>query len=351
MEQEVTSRNTKNQILDAYNKLLKKVQEQKSQEPKKIQEEKQNLELTQKAKMLNNEGIVKEVAALKVNFSASLDKLGDQFISEYNKFEELQKAINIERKNLEELYELSASTDSLAVMLMAQKEQKEQFEQEMAQQKEELSESIKREKEQHETDMKEKRALWKKEQEERILAEKEALENRKRDRNREEEEYLYNLKLNRKKEADIYEEKKQKLERELNERRTAFEKEFQERKTAIEEAEAELNQLRIQNAEFPKELKEAVDAAVKSAADKLMAEHKFEIQLRDKETAGELKLKEQTITTLISKIKEMENAMKEMSQKTAIAESSVKDIAIKAIESSSKPYYFEKHKESSSVEK
>ncbi len=351
MEQEVTSKNTKNQILDAYNELLQKVQEQKSQEPKKVKEEKQNLELTQKAKSLSNEGIVKEVAALKVNFSSALDKLGDQFVSEYNKFEELQKAISIERKNLEELYQLSANTDSLAVMLMAQKEQKEKFEQEMTQRREELTEKINREKEQHETEMGEKRALWKKEQDERAAAEKEEAANRKKERDREEEEYLYNLKLNRKKEVDIYEDKKQKLDRELTEKKAAFEKEFQERKTAIEEAETELNELRIKNAEFPAELEKAVNDAVKATADKLKAEHKFEMQLRDKETEGELKLKDQAIAALTSKIKEMEATIKEMSQKTATAESSVKDIAMKAIESSSKPYYFEKYKESPSVEK
>jgi len=39
MTQEISNRNTKNQILEAYEELLKKVQEQKSEEPKKVQEE------------------------------------------------------------------------------------------------------------------------------------------------------------------------------------------------------------------------------------------------------------------------------------------------------------------------
>ena len=45
-----------------------------------------------------------------------------------------------------------------------------------------------------------------------------------------------------------------------------------------------------------------------------------------------MKLKEQTILAMNGKIKEMENNIKEMSQKTAKAETSVKDIAMKAIE-------------------
>ena len=41
----------------------------------------------------------------------------------------------------------------------------------------------------------------------------------------------------------------------------------------------------------------------------------------------------------------METTVKEFSQKSVAAETSVKDIAMKAIESSSKPYFIEKNKE------
>jgi len=57
---------------------------------------------------------------------------------------------------------LSANTDSLSVMLLAQKEKKEQFEQEMAIRKAELEEKIKSEKERFETEIAEKKAQWKK---------------------------------------------------------------------------------------------------------------------------------------------------------------------------------------------
>ena len=39
MTQEISSKNTKNQILEAYEGLLTRVKEQKSEEPKKMQEE------------------------------------------------------------------------------------------------------------------------------------------------------------------------------------------------------------------------------------------------------------------------------------------------------------------------
>jgi len=53
---------------------------------------------------------------------------------------------------------------------------------------------------------------------------------------------------------------------------------------------------------------------------------------------------------LRTKIKDLEAFTKELTQKTATAEISVKDIAIKAIESSGKMHYFEKTKETSNKE-
>jgi hypothetical protein len=226
MEPIVSSKSTKNKILEAYEALLKKVQEKKTEEPKKVQEQQQKLELTTKAKSLSNEGIVKNIAELKVSVSSALDKLGEQFVVEYKKFEELQLAIGIEKQSLEDLYQLSANTDSLAVMLLAQKETRERFDAEMDQRKKELGDKINSEKEKHETEMLEKRARWKKEQDEYALALKEEQGTNKKERLREEEEYQYVLKMTRKKEMDQYEEKKQKLEKDLEDKKASFEKVF-----------------------------------------------------------------------------------------------------------------------------
>src|ERR1035437_4641652 len=310
MESEISTKNTKSEILSAYDELLKKVRDKKTEEPKKVQEQQKQENLVKKAAAFSNENIVKGIAGLKVDLASSLDKLGENLVLEFRKFEELQQAIQVEQKNLEDLYQLSVVADSLSVMLLAQKEKKEQFEQETWQQKS-----------------------------------KEESEESKKNRTRAEEEYQYNLKISRKKEADVYEEKKQKLEKDLTEKRTAFEKEFAEREVKIKESEAELKELRIRNAAFPSDLEKAVNTSVLTVTEKLETTYRFEKELREKEALGELKLKEQIIETLKSKIKDMEITMKELSQKTATSEASVKDIAIKAIESTSKPYFVEKTRE------
>jgi hypothetical protein len=344
------SKNTKNEILAAYDELLKKVSDNKTEEPKKLQEAQKQEAVVKKAESLSNESIIKGIAGLKVDITSALDKLGEKFAEEYKKFDELQQAIQTEKKNLEDLYQLSASTDSLSVMLLAQKEKKEQFEKEMAARKTELDEKIKSEKERFDAEMAEKRVLWKKEQE--ILLEKQKEENDKitKTRKREEEDYNYSLQLTRKKDADLYEEKKQKLEKDLTDKKAAFEKAVAERETNLKIAENELAELRKKSETFPTELEKAVALAVKIATEKTETIFKFEKELREKEVEGELKLKEQTILTLNSKIKDIETSLKELSQKTATAETSLKDIAFKAIEHSSKPYYIEKQKENTAKE-
>lgn len=347
MESNISTRNTKNEILKAYDELLKKVEAGKTEEPKKVQQQQKKETLVKKAETLGHETIVKGISELKVGLSSSLDQLGEKFVSEFNKFEDLQEAIKAEKNNLEDLYQLSASTDSLSVMLLAQKEKREQFEREIATRKTESEEKIQTEKERFETEMAEKKAAWKREQEISQLNLKEAAEQTKKNRKRDEEEYQYTLKTTRKKESDLYEEKKEKLEKGLTEKKAAFEKEFAERETNINNAEAELKELRTKNAAFPAEQEKAVQAAIKATTEKLETTFRFEKELKEKETSGELKLRDQIIETLKVKIKDMETSLKEFSQKAVAAESSVKDIAMKAIENSSKPYFIEKSKENS----
>lgn len=346
MKTEVSSRNTKSEILDAYNDLLKSIQEKKTEEPKKVQEREKQETAVKNAGELSNEGIVKNISTLKVNLAASLDKLSENFIGEFRRFEELQQAIQVEKKNLQDLYQISAGADSLAAMLLAQKEKKEQFEAEMAQRKADLEEKIRVEKEKFEVEMAEKRALWKKEQETVQAKVKEEHEDNKKAKQREEEEFQYNLKLTRKKEADLYEDKKAKLEKELAEKKVAFEKEFSIREATVKMAETELNDLRQKTAVFPKELEKAVEAAIKATTDRLEMEYRFNRELTAKQNEGEIKLRDQIIETLRSKIKDLETSLKELSQKTATAESTVKDIAMKAIESSTKLQIIDKGRES-----
>jgi len=287
MEQEISSKNTKAQIIEAYEKLLEKVKNVKADVPKQVQEEKQRKETVGKVEQVTNKGIVKEIGGLRTNLNSSLEELENNLLEEFKKLEEIRQAIIIEKQNLKDLYELSATTDSLAAMLLAQKEQKENFEAEMAAKKEAF-----------ETEMKELREAWKTEKEKTLTEQKEQLEELKKNRKREEEEYLYKLKVERQREQDEYESEKAKLEKQISEKRTAFNQEMAKRETDIVNAEAELTELRKHREEFPKQLEKAVAEKETEVTGRLKTQFEFESKLLEKQNEGELKLKEQTIVSL-----------------------------------------------------
>lgn len=215
-------------------------------------------------------------------------------------------------------------------------EKRENFEAKMKEDKEAFDLIMKTEKESLANETASQREQWKAEKLKNQLAEKEYIENLQKQRTREEEEYTYNLKITRKKEEDAYNAKKTKLEQDLKDKKEAFEKEFSERENNIQAAEAELNELRKLNAEFPKQLEKALAAKEKEITEKLTAKFDFERQLAEKQYEGDLNLKTQNIATLKEKIVEMNQQIKELSQKASLADANVKDIAVKAIESSSK---------------
>lgn len=356
MAPELNLKNTKNEILSAYEDALKKLQAQKNTDPKQAQEEKRQQEVIKKTSENTNEGIVTGITALKLNVAKELDKLSEQLSSEYKKLEDIQLAMKLEKQNLEELYQVTANADSLAAMLQAQKEKKAQFETEIAEKRTAFEEKMKadklnseekigKENELFETSMKAQKELWKTEQLKWAEQQKEQKEKTEKERKREEEEYAYNLKLSRKKDIDLYEEKKAIQEKELAEKKKAFDQEIAQREAQVVSAENELKELRAKNAAFPAEIEKAIAAAVKSATEKLQAEFRFEKELTAKQTEGELKLKDQTIETLKSKIKDMETIVIDASKKAITAETSVKDIAMKAIESSGKMHLISNQRE------
>ncbi|MCF8365054.1 MAG: hypothetical protein K9H16_04695 [Bacteroidales bacterium] len=356
MEPEITTKNTKNQILAAYEELLQKVKEHKNEEPKKLQEETRKKEVITKASQNSTESIIVGIGTLKLGVAKELDKLSEQLSSEYSKLEDIQKAIVLEKQNLEELYQLTANTDSLAAMLMAQKEKRTQFEAEMTEtkaafeqemkiKKEAFEQSMKSEKETFETTMKLQKEQWKVETQKWNEQQKEQKDASEKQRKREEEEYLYNLKLTRKKESDLYEEKKFKLEKELTDKKSAFEKEMAEREANLLASETELQELRNKAASFPKELDATVANTKKTITELLSREFKFEKELTAKQNEGELKLKDQIIATLQSKIKDIETTLKELSAKASLSESTSKEIAMKAIESARQVHIIEKNRD------
>jgi len=254
--------------------------------------------------------------------------------------------VEIEKENLQGLYQITANADSLAALLMAQKVKREDFEADLASKRNAFEQQLDSDKHQLETEIQQKREQWKKEKAIAELQSKEDAGELKKKRERDEEEYSYNLQLIRKKDTDSYQERKLKLEKELTDKKALFESDIAMRESKIQEAETELKLLREKSESFPAEIEKSVKQAEKLVTEKLQTQYKFETELTSQQSVAELKLREQTVQSLLAKIKDLDAIIKELTSKAIIAEASVKDIAIKAIESSGKMQIFEKTKES-----
>ena len=337
-KKEISSKNTKSEILQAYNEILEKIQEEKAPdrvtEKRKVEEKKIVREATQNSV----ERIVKDIAEIKLEVGKALDSLEERLITEFKKLTELQKAIEIEKKELEEIHDIKVNADSLAALLQAQKEQKARFEKETEEKRVAF-----------ETEMAQKRLQWKKEQEDYELSKKERDLRIKKEREREEEEYTYALKLKRKKDNDGYEEKKTAMEKELVDKKAVIEKELSEREGLLSTREKEFEDLKSEVAEFPKRIEKAIKDTEQSVTQRLESQYKHEADLAAKEIEGERKLNTQIISALEAKIKEQEAYIRQLTQKADDAGKQVQNIAIKALEGASSQRIFNKNYENVKV--
>ncbi len=331
MTEEISTKNTKNEILDAYNAMLKKVKQLDKEKPAQSREAVERKETVAKAKEETEENIVNRLSSLKLETATTFDKLEKSFLQEQRRLSQIQQAIDTETKHLEDLYNIKAETDTLAALILTQKEKRQQFETDMVKRKEDFDNEIF-----------EIRMSWDKERKAYELTKKEEQERLQKERKREEDDYRYNLELTRKKDTDLYNANKETLEKELTERKILFEKEITEREKNLAASEQELETLRKESAGFADKLNLAVQQAEERLTTSLQRENDFEKKLLLKENEGILLLKEQTIGTLQQRIKELEDMLKQQQSKAEAADKNVKDIAIKAIESSAKVTVYEK---------
>ncbi len=310
MAKEISTRSTKNEILEAYDELLAKLKEQKQVDRKAEKLREERTKTVESAAQLAPDKIVKALGEVKLEIAKMLDDLAERLINERKKLTEMQQAIEIESTHLNEIYEIKVNTDSLSALLQAQAEKRSAYEREMEEKRNAF-----------EIEITQKRQQWNQEQESYELQKKERDAQMKRERQREEEEYRYELELKRKKESDQYEARKAELEKELVDRETALaakEKEYADLTAKVES--------------FPSELDKAIKQAEKAVQERLELQHKHQQDVASKELDGERKLTKQIVSSLETKIKEQEELIRQLSHKASEAVSQVQSIAVKALE-------------------
>jgi hypothetical protein len=317
--------NTKQEMLAAYNAVLKQLQEKEETElkPEKKMEERKTKEVVELAEGLSTEGVVKGISNLKLEISTMLTQISDRMEEEVNKFRGIHKAIELKEKEIKELYEIERNAASFAALIEAQNRKRQEFEKEMAEEKEALTQEIES-----------TRQEWEEERKVHDAEIKERDAEEKKRRQRENEEFAYNFKREQQSVKDKFEDEKTKLEKEIQLKKEEMENVLKERERVIAEKEKELEELRTRVSGFPKELEVSVKRAIQEITEKLTLENKNKVDLLTKEFEGERKMLATRIEALEKTGKEQSERIQNLTQQLEKAYQKVQDIAVKAVEGS-----------------
>ena len=139
---------TKQEMLDAYNVVLKELKEKEEVElrPEKKLEEKKKVEILKVAdsvSALSVDGIAKEIAGLRADVAKTLGQISDNVEGEADKFRKVTQAVQLKEGELQELYAIEKEAVTLAALVEAQQRKRQEFDSRMAQDKEDAQREMK----------------------------------------------------------------------------------------------------------------------------------------------------------------------------------------------------------------
>jgi len=336
--QDVSMNNTKKEILAAFNELKKKMQEQSETElkPEQKKEEKRKTEIIQTADRLTGEGTIVKINELKIEIGKTLTQISDRLEEETANYLKLKESIQLKKEELKEIYDIEESAYALAVLIEAQKQKKQAFEEEISHRKELL-----------ETEISQKRLEWEKEKQVRDLSLKEQDAEEKKIRERQREEFQYNFKREQQLSQNAFKDQKEKMEKELAEAQEEFdkkviemEKNLKAREDKVLEREKKLDELQKQVDQFPIKLEDEVNKAVNEVTERLTLESQKNEALLKKGYEGETNVLKTKIQSLEQTVIQQSKQIEDLSNRLEKSYGKVQDIAVKAIEGSASSQRF-----------
>ena len=313
--------NTKKEMLAAYNEVVARLEEKSKAElkPEKQIEERHANKAVEVAEAASAEGALQQISNLKSEIGKMLSQLSEKLEKEVSEYNAVKEAIHVKDRELREIYDIERSAASLAALIEAQDQKKQEFEAEMSARRKELEDQILENRLRYENE----KHQFKTEIEEMKAAEK-------RRREREKEEYQYSFEREQKLAREMFEDEKTKLEREVQLRS----EDIDQREKAIAAKEEELAELRSKLESFPEEKEAAVNEAIKETTERMQAEARNREEFLAKEFEGERNVLKTRIEVLEKTISEQSVQMATLLQQLQKSYGQVEGIALKAVESS-----------------
>ncbi|WP_392533038.1 hypothetical protein [Nostoc sp. C117] len=340
-----TDKNTKVEILQAYEELskekaaLKSQLEQVSKENQSVAQEQPKVEqkipmnqLSSVQQKMNN--TIESLAKIQLGFGSAANELSEHLTTKASKLEEIRRTLEEEIQQLRQLHNLEMSDDILDTLIQAYEDNSKTYQEEYSQRSEALLQEIL-----------DQRNTWGKEQEEHQRAIKERNENLNKSRQRDAGEYKYTLELQRQLETDEYEQGQKALYKQLEELLQEIEKQWAEREKLISEKEKQFEELKAKVEAFPKDKEAAIKKATEEGKGIAHYQAKIKSDLYSKEVEGQKRFYEQRLQSLEQTITNQETRIQNLSKQLESALKQVQDLAVKAIEGTSNVNSYQAMKE------
>jgi hypothetical protein len=266
---------------------------------------------------------IESLVKIQLGFGSAASELSELLTTRASKLAEIKQTVADEAQQLKQLHKLEVQEDSLDNLIQAYEDNSKTYQQEYNQLLETLSQQIQ-----------EERDSWRKEQDERKLLIKERNENLSKTRQRQSTDSLYDLELQRKLSMDEYEQQQKVLYKELEELKSEADKNWFEREKAISEREKQFDEHKAKVEAFPKDKEAALKKATEEGKGIAYYQAKIKSDLLAKEVDGQKRFYEQRLQSLEQTISNQETRILNLSNQLESALKQVQDLAVKAIEGS-----------------
>ncbi|WP_088889043.1 hypothetical protein [Leptolyngbya ohadii] len=342
-----TEKNTKTEILTAFDELLKEKKALEAQLLAAPAEPPTEIRSNGKtpppvplppvppaAPQQKMESIVEGLNRLQLGFGGAVSDLSEKLTLEVFRLQEVQQAAIDAAEQLETLHGLQAEDCSLGTLIQQYEDSSKTFSEQLRRQQATLTQEISQ-----------ARKTWLKEQEEHRRRVKERNETATKIQRRDSEEYGYTLNLVRQLSNDEYGQEKNRLYRELEAFEQARQKQWAEREKAVNDREAEFADLKARVEAMPRELEAAIKRAKEEGKGIANQQAKVKADLVTKEIEGQKRTYDLRIQALLATIETQETRIQNLSKQLDGALKQVQDLAVKAIEGSANVSSFNAVKE------
>ncbi|MBI4592435.1 hypothetical protein HY733_03245 [Candidatus Uhrbacteria bacterium] len=265
------AKRTKQEILEEFEKMREKMDE--LQTAGKTIQSPATKEIVEKTQQVTGQSIDQACTDFQKFVGVSLSELRLSYLQQLEAFQQVQKAVDVSRQQLEMQYHIEVGAESVSRLVNEYEQKQREFD--------------------------------------------EQLSLKKREWEREREEYEYQKRL-----------RQERDKREIEER----EKALVERETAIRTQEQEITQMRKTIDQFPHEIEQALATKEQTIREQLTQQFGHEKVLFEKEMQGQVRMLELTVKHLEDRLALQMNELAALKQQAEEANAKAQTLAVKAIE-------------------